>query len=458
MGNPPAAVRNDNQEGEKKLFNLQTRIGSYATLPEIIGLPPLYDDGLKTNKSGIPGPSTSDVIKDSMPILEIEAATPQFAVGLELFTLKTDMNGYAEDLRDIFNIGLNPNSTSCIKVAFLGVTPPMESFSNDYGDSMFSQYENASAGLGEAAFIFGSTDINQAVESLRSGVEEARGGKTSSILDSLGNSISRIMGVGREAANKVAQSGEAGRLAVKAAALAARSTISRKDFPQVWKSASWSSSYSVQVRLYNPFPNSAESTTAHIIAPLAALLMFVVPRTDDGFNFHWPWCCRFKCKGLFDVEAGYVKSIQVVKGGDDNNIAFNQRVGIVDLKIELGTLYNSMITTKSSISQRPSLTSYLDQFAQSKDWTERDNSGMGSNPSWVRWEENNTEPTTFSPRSNNPPVPGSTGVLPRGLNIESPPVSASSSGGDSPDRQTSGTRPRIPPDVFESDHELEESS
>ena len=120
------------------------------------------------------------------------------------------------------------------------------------------------------------------------------------------------------------------------------------DFPQIWKSSAWGTTYSIDVRLYNPDPSSLELTNQYIVGPLAILMAFVVPRSRDGHTYHWPYLCKYKVRGLYDVTSGYIKSISVVKGGNDNQIAYNQRAGIVDLSIELGVLYNTMISRANS--------------------------------------------------------------------------------------------------------------
>lgn len=360
----------------------ESRKGENIILPSIIGVPPSYSGGMIEN--GAPA-DMSEVIADTMPILEIFPSEQTAVAGLELYRLTPAFAQFAEELNEKYKITIPSNEDQSIKVACLNNSPPMESFSNDFTESNLASgmMPEANDVLSTASFVLGATSANVGE---RIGAVEKANGPLGGILSKAGGAASDIQKKLQEEASKGGLKGAAARSALMAAAMKAGRGI---DFPQVWKTSSWSPSYSINVRLYNPSPGSVALTNKYIVAPLATLLMFVVPRTNDGYTFFWPWMCHYRMRGLFDIKGGYIKSIQVVKGGDDNAIAFNQRPGIVDLKIELGTVFSTMISNRNqSLSDIPSLTDWLDNFEDSKPWVK--NNSIGG-PSWTAKETDNEQ-------------------------------------------------------------------
>lgn len=374
-------------------INQISRQGDNIVLPDPIGLQPTDERSLARGQSGVSGPNMLNVTQDSMPILEIIPAYPKITGGLELYRLKPGMDNsddsqtnlsYRQELLEFYNITLR-NELPYLRVAYMNVSPPIESFTNDYEESMFSNLADAaSKGIRELKFATGTTTAGVAVDKLQSFLKNAGG---------LGQEATQNL----DAFNKRVQEAQA---AQQLGSINQQSIVdisanvalgNKLDFPQIWKSSGWSPSYSVNVRLYNPFPGEKKATEKYITGPLTALMMFVVPRTRDGHTFFWPWLCKYRVRGLFNVKAGYIKSIQVIKGGDDNNIAFNQRPGIVDVKIELGTLYQTMISsTNSNASDIPTLTNWLEEFSEAKRWA--DGSQVNQAPRWTRFGTNADSP------------------------------------------------------------------
>ena len=356
--------------------NAKSRKGDPIKLPHIIGLPPL--DGNQVVKNG---PYTDDLIRDTMPIIELFPAYPKanFTGGLQTYRLELGMKkssgsmtrSFKDELNQLYGINLYDDNTNSLKVAFMAHSPPMDSFSNEFSESLFQGLANiASRGVRELTFIAGTENLKGLISSGLQKMDAATGGWITKLQEKAEKSTSPAL---KNIINNLGGIGEAAILG------------KRIDFPQFWDSASWSASHSIHVRLYNPFPNDIKSTNKYITGPLAALLMFVVPRTsDDGNFYHWPWCCKYKASGLFDIQSGYVKSIQVIKGGDDNVIAYNQVPGIVDVKIEFGSLYNTLVShSNDNEPERPTLTKYLEEFQNSKDWTGGGNADNKNQPIWL---------------------------------------------------------------------------
>jgi hypothetical protein len=135
---------------------------------------------------------------------------------------------------------------------------------------------------------------------------------------------------------------------------------SRIDFPMVWKSSSFQPSYTMTVRLYNPDPTSKSMTKKYIIGPIAAIMLLGIPISEDGSTYSWPYLHRVDSPGIYELDPAYIQNITIIKGGDQQQIAYNQRLGIVDVRIDFGSLFSSMLASnKRTTKTRPTLRKYL---------------------------------------------------------------------------------------------------
>ena len=373
--NAPAADPNIDNIIESIGSTLTRTAGDSIKIEVPIGLPPQYViSALKTGDTSYP--NMPFVIEDSMPMMELIPCTQSLKGGLEGYELTDDLENFKNYLFENYNVQLNVEPGGSIKLAFMAERPPSESFSNDFGESSLAKVANfASSGIGEMAFATGSETISGGLGKLRGKLAEYGGmGKDGAdmlgeAMNATGKAREKLMTNIKEKTGKDASSvmNTLGQLAVGA----------KLDFPDIWKSSSWSSTYSITVRLYNPDPSSDEMTRKYIIGPLAVIMSFVVPKSVDGHTFKWPWLCKYTVRGLYNVMAGYMKSASVIKGGNDNQIAMNQRAGIVDLNIDFGVLYKTMIsrasTTDGNLSQIPNLADWLDNLADKKAWLETGN-------------------------------------------------------------------------------------
>ena len=341
-------------------------------LPEIIGLPPL-DNSLDDK-----GVKMSNLITDSMPIIEITPAEPNFIIDVQGYELTPDVKKYTKELE---NLGFTMNKQT-LKVAYMANNPPSETFNNDFGDSLMeSAGKIISAPLQQAKFM-GNI---QSVEGLAKKLKDM-GGEFGNV--KMNETIQKIGESAKQGEQVVKDSGGAKILNTLKSAALGNSFL----FPDVWKSSTYSTSYSINVRLYNPNPNDNDTTQRTITGPLAALLMFVVPRSKDGDSFFWPWLCKIHSAGLFQVQTAYVKSISVIKGGDDNVIAWNQNMGIVDVKIDFGNVFESMLnfTKKGSpgAGAVPLLKDYIGEFQnikplQNPTYYEKSSAGSGNQKTYI---------------------------------------------------------------------------
>jgi hypothetical protein len=148
--------------------------------------------------------------------------------------------------------------------------------------------------------------------------------------------------------------------------------------------------------LYNPNPSSLEATKRWIIGPLAILLCLAIPRSDDGETYNWPFFHRIRSEGIFDLNPAVITNLTIIKGGDQQSIAWNQRLGIVDVRLDIGSLYTSMVTEEKGMigDRRPTVRNYLEALKGEK-W----NSGEGRNEVYGAAERKSGElpvPTSLS--------------------------------------------------------------
>lgn len=370
--NKEAEERSKEIERKRKLSDMQEQVSEVkSSIPvlrsfskaidpdKVIGLPPnyLFDQGLAS--------SDSELVLASMPIMAIYPAYPGVPdgerAGLQTFNLKYERGRevYKLILDSAFGEDRSIYSTDehCIYVAFTNDASLTESFSSEFGESRFEQLGNMTAGAAEELrYMTGETSMGKAVKSM--------GESMGPILGTLTKAGGGLVGLGESALETL--SGGAG--------LSKILSGSKIDFPMMWKGSAYAPSYSVSIRLYNHNPRDFRLHKKLIVEPLAKLLAFVIPISDSPSTFTYPVLCSVSCPGLFMLKAAYVSSIEVIKGGDANDISFIQRPGIVDVKMTFSDLYGSMIAEDVSKTEgfakdpfRPTFKEYIDHLVSFTD-------------------------------------------------------------------------------------------
>jgi hypothetical protein len=310
----------------------------------------------------VPGPSleaTRNVFHNSQLIVEIIPCIPVMSDGLSLFTIQSKLDEFKSRLK-IFGYEIGPGD--CIKIAIQADITPSESFSNDYGESFLSKITDvASSGAAELNQITGSTNAAQAAGKLAN-----VGGKVMSGIPYAKEAMEGIATKAQEleAWSKSAPGGAKGAANMALAMLGG----ARIDFPQVWKNSAFSTSYSVTVKLYNPSPGNAKATDFFIIGPLATLLLLGLPKEQEelkGRAYNYPYFHKIKCKGLFEIDQGAITSIQVTKG-TEGQIAFNQNLGMVEVKMDFIDLHAHMVGSSDTGTNIPTLGKYLKILKESR--------------------------------------------------------------------------------------------
>jgi len=325
-------------------------------LQEVFGYPP---DNLEER--------TNIMIRKSMPVVEFRPSTPHFQNGLDLFTIIPAWGSYTKLLND--NGFISPN-TGTIKLAFLADNFPTDTFTNEYGENFLQKFTDvASEGASSIAQMLGAESATQVFNKVGVGLKESDNAAASAV----GTGMEWLKDAASSAHEAISKVGSVGKFAANSVSLIDRLAAgSRIDFPMVWKSSGFQPSYSFTIRLYNPWPQDPDYTNKYIIGPIVAIMLMGVPRSQDSSTFTWPFLHQITCPGLFDLNPGFISNITVVKGGDQQQIAFQQRMGLVDVRIDVGSLYSSMLAGSNNVtSTRPTVKKYAEILAGGKDVSSR---------------------------------------------------------------------------------------
>ncbi len=315
-------------------------------LPKVFGMPPetMVSEAARLN---------------SMPILEMIPHIPEFQSGLSLFRLKRAWEGDKGYHKLLDSYGFELDSTP-MRIAFLADSFPSDTFTNEYSESFLNRVtEVASDAAGQLVQMTGERSALDVVSKIETALNQSGG--------LAGGMLGSAIGGAKKAGSMIAQIPSFGKFAKSGVDLVSKVMGgARVDFPQIWKNSGFGPSYSITCRLYNPSPGSKEYTEKYIIGPIAALLCMSLPQTDDGHTYSWPFLHKIRCRGMFSLPAAYIGNVTVIKGGDQQQIAWNQRLGIVDIRIDFGGLYSSMLAgTGDDDPDKSSLESYLEVLRDS---------------------------------------------------------------------------------------------
>jgi len=345
-------------------------------------------------------PSTyvsDDMIINSMPVIEIFPSHPVFESGLTLFRITDAWEDYSAMLNNNgYKIKDQPRGP--LKLAYIADSFPTESFSNDYGESFLQKFTDvASQGMSEIMQMTGSKTVGAGVDKMLAGLAQFGSQKDAGIAGTVVGGVAKGAQSSMEGLRAFKRSAQAGG-AMGQAFGGAVDVIDklmaghRVDFPIIWRNAGFNPNYQITVRLYNPNPRSLRSTQENIIGPLASILLLALPGSMDGRTYTWPYFHKIKCSALFALDPAVITNITVVKGGDQQQIAYNQRVSIIDVRIDFRSVYNSMLFERANnaIAGRPILRNYLKQLGE-------DNPTVYRTRSSIRRTQANLAPGTPKP-------------------------------------------------------------
>lgn len=348
------------------------KVTKNRTIDYTIGLPPgnLADNSMYDR--------SQRVMEDSMPMVRIFPGIPSFTKGLTLFKRQPYFGG-GSGKNDLTYLGLlrkhgfdlaqpkhavnNGSAEGCIVLAYQADSFPTDSFSNEYGENFLQGLTTVgSDAAASLAQIRGARDMGEVADKILGDLAGtgAMGEAAANIIRTGGSMVAG-------AARAVLPKSITGGIDVVSKLMAG----SRIDFPMVWKGSQFSPSYTMTVRLYNPFPGNREATEKYIAAPIAAIMLLATPVSTDGITFSWPYIHRIQSPGIYDLDPAFISNITVIKGGDQQQISFRQTLGVVDIRIDFGSLFSSMLAAPNIKSGRPTLTTYLDTITNETEWEKK---------------------------------------------------------------------------------------
>ena len=324
-------------------------------IPDILGLPP------EALISSTGGDKLDTIRKYAMPVATITPCNPKAEASIASFTL--DESSGAAEYSSLLG-GLGYSGKLPLKVAFQADSFPTDNFANSYAESFLDKTTKVvSQGISSMSQMFGAKgaiDLGAKMGGLMSD------GNKGTALGTLGQTIQDKSKQLESFKNN--NLGGPGMLGDVARTLDSVLAGARVDFPQIWTDSSYTPSYTMTIRLYNPNPSSEDDTNQYIIGPLAALLLLGLPRSKGSTaTYNYPFLHKIHCPGIYFLNPCYISNISVIKGGDQQSIAWNQRLGIVDVRIDFGSLYSSIISQETpSHVDRPTLKAYLEAMRGSK--------------------------------------------------------------------------------------------
>ena len=350
-------------EGESRRFNKRIYTDKPQLLP-VFGYPP--DNILE---------KTNQQMYNSFPVATFLPCKPNLSFGVEMFVLQDEWEEYVGLLEKHGYSLPNNGQDKGIRVAFLADNFPTDSFTNEYGENVLQGATDALSNItGTLAQISGSTSGSAlAAKAMRMtgdiadiGLAAAGLGSGTTGKDTAENIIKATRIAYEKTAATLGSSGAAG-----TKLLTAFDRIlggARLDFPSLWKASAFQPSYSLTVRLFNPYPQNPEATRKYIIGPITALMLLACPRTIDGGTYTWPWFQKISCPGIFDLDPSMITSLTVIKGGDQQQISFQNNMGIVDVRIDIGSLYNTMVSSEQEdkVGGRPTVRKYAENMEKQK--------------------------------------------------------------------------------------------
>lgn len=135
------------------------------------------------------------------------------------------------------------------------------------------------------------------------------------------------------------------------------------NFPKHWTRSDFSRSYTLNFRLESPY-GSTEHLLEYVYKPLAVILTMSLPVYRDQFNMTSPFAIRVDCPGWFTVDTGYVTSVDIRRGSDENSWSAQGMATSVEVNMTIADMYNSLGLSvgPNSLGHNFELQGYLDNI------------------------------------------------------------------------------------------------
>lgn len=135
-------------------------------------------------------------------------------------------------------------------------------------------------------------------------------------------------------------------------------------YPELWSSSAYQHTCNVTVRFTSPY-GDPESIFHYVMAPLATIMCFAMPRQADANGFVSPFFVRADVPGLFTSDFAMISDITLTRGGDPNLWTKDGLPRAIDVNFTITDLYPYLAMTKrlSFLSANPSYTTWIDSLA-----------------------------------------------------------------------------------------------
>ena len=135
-------------------------------------------------------------------------------------------------------------------------------------------------------------------------------------------------------------------------------------YPELWASSGLARSCNITLKFVSPY-GDPESIFHYVMAPLAAIMCFAMPRQADANGFVSPFFIRADVPGVFTSDLAMISNIMITRGGSDNVWTKDGLPREVEVSFDIYDLYNYLAMTKrlSFLSANPSYTTWLDSLA-----------------------------------------------------------------------------------------------
>jgi hypothetical protein len=336
-------------------YRQSTRNTSSISISNFIGLPP------RTYVS-------DSVLFNSLPVLRVSPQKPKISSGLTLFSLESAQTEYNEILSGLgFKL---EQSDEPLRIVFSADTLPVDTFTNDYTETFLQKMTDvASQGMSQIMQMAGADTFTEGVKKISGEVagKFREGGMVGGLVKGAAETAIKVSNEAEDMINALQGSG--GMIGGAAAMVNKMLAGHRVDFPKVWGNSSYATSFTINVKLFNPRPNNNDYASRYLIGPLAAILCLALPRSDDGYTYNWPFLQKVEAPGFINLTPAAITSITVTKGGDAHQMAYTKTLGMIDISLGFTSLFESMLLESPEgvvHTQRPTVKNYIENLYKNK--------------------------------------------------------------------------------------------
>lgn len=288
-----------------------------------------------------------EIVDDRIVVATIKPGVPEItSKDANVYDFKNAWDKYVADLSDL---GIDPpDGSQELNIVISQLSPITRSYQNNYGDSKVLPTGNI---LGEAL-----SDIIQLAGNNTEEIEAFLKSKEGDTLRSLAgkgvHGYNALINAFRNLVNQVSSkvgdntTGNLIRTIGNTAADLAKSPQSKIGWPKMWRDCSFSQTYQLNTRLYCFSTDQKEDYDNNIRACVAALELFVTPKSDKGALYTAPYIVDFEIPGMIYFPQAYVSEMSVIEGGNEGDFAQTGRPNVVDITMSIQNMYSISVNVK----------------------------------------------------------------------------------------------------------------